>query len=82
MGRSLTEIRAEIETCVRERALIYRQQADGVTELNEIRGALDSHIRFLWEELREARVGIVALSDFSPTDVRRLIRYNPRVVLA
>jgi hypothetical protein len=83
MGRSLVEIREEIEYAVRRRADVYRRQScDGTPELAEIRAGIDAELRLLWEEYREARVDMVGMVDLSAEDVRRIIRHNPRVVLA
>ena len=83
MARSLVEIRDDIEYTVARRADVYRRQAkDSTPELADVRAGLDAELRILWEEYRFARVDVRSLAEFTPSDVRRIIRHNPRVVIA
>jgi hypothetical protein len=85
MARRVTEIRYDIERLVAERADIYRRQ-QGIYvfchDLADERAGLDARLRFLWEEMRQARADILRVSSMSDGEARIVVARVPRMAFA
>lgn len=86
MARRVTEIRADIERLVDERADIYRRQ-QGVyyvfaEDLADERAGLDARLRGLWEELRFARADRLRHGELSGFEAWVLVQRHQRLAYA
>jgi ABC-type phosphate transport system auxiliary subunit len=85
MARRVTEIRADIERLVAERRDIYRRQQAIYAfsqDLADERAGLDARLRYLWEEMRQARADILRVASMSDGEARIIVGRVPRMALA
>ena len=87
MARTVTQIRDDIETYVAKRADVYARQqraewgAD-VDNLRDERAGIEANLRYLWEELREARVEPVRRARLTGDEALAISRAFPRMAVA
>lgn len=85
MARSMTHIRDDIERLVAERADLYRRQQGSyvyASDLADERAGVDAKLRWLWEELRQARADVLRVGSLTDGEARIIAARVPRLALA
>ena len=87
MARTVTEIRDDIEREVAKRANVYQRQQTAdwgadVDNLRDERAGIEANLRYLWEELREARVEPIRRARLTGDEALAISRGVKRMALA